>query len=627
MKQRLSLLLRLSSLYLIIFALSKLAFLCYNLAQEPVQWIDLWQVWSHGLSMDLSTTGYLLVLPWLLLLGSLFNKHLTSIRTILIPYHIIVGLLLSSILIADTLMYGFWKFKLDSTIFAYMDDTRGATNSVSTSFLILSLSIFSLMAILIIWAAIRLTPKKLSQTCKCNIRQTVRNGFCTLIWLFLGGIIFLFIRGGWQESTMNVGTAYYSPRLYLNHAAVNPAFSLVASVIKNQDFSKQFQELNEETRQKTFSPLYAKTDTTLSDTLLNQRHPNILFILMESFGGQFVKELGGIKYIAPNISRLIPQGVFWDQMYAASFRTDRGTVCTFSGWVSYPTASLMRIPGRSAALPSIARSLKAEGYSTHFLYGGDINIMGQSGYLVATGYDRLISSKDFSFSQVYESKWGVNDSITAMRTLREIKALSTQTSTNTRPWHFVLQTLSSHEPYEVPYKVLENKIENAFAFTDHCIGMLIDSLRTLPLWKNTLVIMAPDHGSTYHSSYQNAEFFHCPMLWLGGALRQPRHLSVLMSQSDIAATLLGQLGIKSDDFPWSRNVLSRGYTYPFIYSSYPSGILFKDSTGVTLYDTNSKVVILDTPAPSTQRLQRAKAILQTSYMQLGKKKGEKGAIR
>ena len=103
------------------------------------------------------------------------------------------------------------------------------------------------------------------------------------------------------------------------------------------------------------------------------------------------------------------------------------------------------------------------------------------------------------------------------------------------------------------------------------------------------------------------------MLWLGGAIAGPRRMPVLMNQSDMAATLLSQMGIPHRDFPWSRNVLSRNYQYPFAYSSYPSGILFADSTGVSVYDITGRKPITEQPMPSEDRLHKAQTILQKSY--------------
>ena len=593
----------LAGLFLSVFAIGKGGFLVYNRSEEASTLADAFQVWAHGFSMDLSTTGYLIALPWLCCLVALWWRTM-PLRTLLLPYYLLVALLLSAVVVGDTVMYEFWKFKLDSTVFAYLRSTEEAANSVSPWFMLTRLGAFVLAAAGVAWALCRVTPRRLP----ASAHRLLHTG----AFLLLGGFIFLAIRGGVQESTMNVGVAYYSPRLFLNHAAVNPAFSLVASATKNKDFAKQFDLLPENERAATFQGLYAQKPGLLTDTLLNTRRPNVLVVLMESYGSQFIRELGGRPDVAPRFSSLVPEGVFWDNFYSNSFRTDRGVLSALSGWVSYPTVSLMRIPGRSAGLPSIAHGLKQAGYTTHYLYGGDIDIMGKKGYLVATGYERLTSSTHFSLSEVNESKWGANDRVTARRALQLIKQ-----KPGTQPWHMTFLTLSSHEPYEVPYQRLDEQIPNAFAFTDDALGELIDSLKTLPLWANTLVVLLPDHGSTYGRTYQDPDYFHAPMLWLGGAVKQPRRMSVLMNQSDLAATLLAQLALPHDQFPWSRNVLSTAYRYPFAYSTFPSGILFRDSTGVSIFDTNSLLPITEQPAPSPERIRRAKAILQTSYDLLG----------
>ena len=206
--------------------------------------------------------------------------------------------------------------------------------------------------------------------------------------------------------------------------------------------------------------------------------------------------------------------------------------------------------------------------------------------------------------------WGVPDSIVLQKTRHFIEK-----------WegghHFmVAQTLSSHEPWDVPYHRLDDKILNAFAYTDYSVACMIDSLRQLPQWDNLLVIMIPDHGFLYRQSYKDPGFFHAPMLWLGGAVKAPRKIDVLMNQSDIAATLLSQLGIRHDEYRWSRNVLSRTYTYPFVYCNYPAGVLFADSTGVSIYDIDGEAMMTDLPANGGLRTMRAKAILQTSYDEL-----------
>lgn len=595
-------LLRLWLSLLLLFALGKMVFLMYNADVSPFGCADAWQVWWHGLTMDISTAGYVTALPLLLALVSVWWRRL-PLRWVLWPYLTVVAVLLAVIIGGDTVLYEFWKFKLNAAIFGYMQNPEGATSSVSPLFIITRVGGILLLAVLAGWLLLRRTP--------VHFPAVRRRLVHTVLLVLCGGALFVGIRGGVQQGVMNVGVAYYSPSLFLNHAAVNPAFSLLSSLSKTKDFSGQFNWQDDRSLARSFEGLYPGETEDIQDTLLRVKRPNVLVVLMESFGSKFVHELGGLPDVAPGMSRLIPQSIFWTRFYSNSFRTDRGTVSAFSGWVSYPTVSLMRLPEKLNHLPSLARSLQREGYHTGYLYGGDITIMNKKGYLVATGYRQLTSAADFPKRETSESKWGANDSVTARRTYEMIAG-----GQMPEPWHMTFQTLSSHEPFEVPYHRLSDKKLNAFAFTDHCVTTLIDSLRNTPQWDNLLVILIPDHGFLYDLTYESPEFFHAPMLWLGGAIREPRRMEVLMNQSDLAATLLSQMGISHTDFPWSRNVLSRNYRYPFAYSSFPSGILFADSTGVSVFDITSRKPITEQPAPSPDRIHKAKTILQMSYDRL-----------
>lgn len=593
---------RLAATLLSIFAFGKVFFMVYNREVMPFSLSDIASVWLHGFSMDLSTTGYLVVLPWLLSLVCLWAPRL-PFRKVLVPYYILVALVLGLVICGDAFLYEFWKFKLNAAVFSYMQSASGTTNSVSPFFLLTRTTAFIVAIGLIGYLLIRITPSHLSATA-----HRIRHSATMVV---LGGLIFLCIRGSIGTSTMNVGVAYYSPHLFLNHSAVNPAFSLLSSISKTKDFSGQFNYFPETERASLFDSLYATPTPSVTDTLLNTSRPNVLLILMESYGSRFIEELGGITGVSPHFSRLVPEGIFWDNLYCNSFRTDRGTVSALSGWTSYPTASLMKMPEKLGNMPSIAKSMQKAGYSTDFLYGGDIEIMGMKGYLVGSGYQHITSDADFSLSEAKESKWGANDAVTAQRVFKTVGQKPADT-----PWFMTYLTLSSHEPFEVPYNRLEDPKLNAFAFTDECVGSLIDSLRTLPVWDNLLVILLPDHGFLYDITYEDPAFFHCPMLWLGGAVRQPKRIHTLMNQSDMAATLLAQMELPHDDFPWSRNVMSPHYSYHFAYSSFPGGILFADSTGMSVYDITGEKSILERPAPDPLRVNKAKAILQSSYDKL-----------
>ena len=605
MKKRLLFIASLFAALWAFFILQKPVFMLYNDAvAKGFGFSDFMDVMFHGASLDSAVVGYLVAVPWLVTLVSIFFRKF-PLRKILLPYYILISILVCIIFIVDMGLYPFWGFKLDASIFLYLDSPKNALASVSVGFIVLRTIAILVLAGLAAWALCRLTPRSLDK-----VEKPVWGTIATIL---VGGVLFIFIRGGVTESTSNIGQVYYCNNEFLNHSAINPAFSLLSSASKTADYAAEFNFFDEEKRQKLFSELYPVEGENEVE-LLNTKQPNLLIVLMEGFGGVFVESLGGLPGVAPNMERLSKEGVFFTNCYANSFRTDRGTVCTFSGYQSFPVHSVMKIPSKSRTLPSIAGKLVEKGYHTDFIYGGDINFTNMKSYLLGSGYQHLTADVDFSMSE-RQNPWGVNDDITFDFLLEKIKH---RTDT---PWHTAFLTLSSHEPFEVPYRRLDENIPNAFAFTDDCLGKFIDQLKQLPQWKDLLVVCLPDHGFYYPFEGLNHDprIHHIPMLWLGGAIKEPMVIDKIMNQTDMAATLLAQLGISHKEFNFSRNVLGKEYTYPFAYYSYNNGFAFVDSTGATLVDNNSGRVLIDTPSPSQRRLELGKAILQSSHDDLGQR--------
>lgn len=591
---------------LLIFILQKPLFMLYNGSIEKgFGFADYMQVMVHGASLDAATAGYLTAFPFLLVLISIWFRKF-PLKKILYEYYILAAALISIIFVVDMALYTFWGFKLDASVFLYIDSPKEALASVSVGFILLRVLAILLLIALNSWVLLKITPSVLTAT-----RKRIAG---TAGMLLLGGVLFIIIRGGVTESTSNIGQVYFSNEPFLNHSAVNPDFSLLSSMGKSQDFASEFNFFDEEKRAALFDGLYPTTDGDSIIQVLNTKRPNILIILMEGFGGAFVEPLGGLPDVTPHFNRLSKEGIFFTNCYANSFRTDRGTVCTFSGYLGLPTASVMKIPAKSRTLPAIAEGLSKAGYKTDFLYGGDINFTNMKSYLLSTGYQRLTANTDFSLAEQTSNAWGVNDDITFEYLYNQLRNRKEE-----GPWHTAFLTLSSHEPFEVPYHRLEDKIPNAFAYTDECLGKFIDRLKQTPAWKDLLVICLPDHGFYYPREGSNAmpRFYHIPLLWLGGAVKQPMQVDKIMNQTDLAATLLGQLGLEHTAFTFSRNVLGSDYKYPFAFYSFNNGFSFRDSTGVTVFDNNSGSILFDEPEADESRLDKGKAILQTVYDDLG----------
>ncbi len=594
--------------FLAAFLLVKPIFILYNQDDTTVGMHDYIDVLLHGLPLDLSTAGYLAAVPWLVMLLSCFFWH-PLLRRLLWIYYAIAALLLSTVALADCLLYSFWRFKIDATVFTYLDSPAQALASVSTGYIATALAAILLLSALLL-ALLR------------SIRLP-RFGSSRPAWTALallagtGGLLFLAIRGGTGKSTMNIGTAYYSDNQFLNHAAVNPLFSLLASSLKAERFDKLYRFYPEEERKALYATLGYSSSSTGDSLVLTTRRPDIVLVILEGFGATFIEPLGGEHGITPHFNRLSAEGILFSQCYANSFRTDRGTVCTLSGYPSFPGISVMKLPNLSRTLPSIARSLGREGYTTDFLYGGDINFTNMNSYLLSTGYQTVRGDTHFPATTRKTHAWGVTDIITFDTLYHQITDHKGST-----PRFTTFLTLASHEPWKVPYhRINNNERANAMAYTDHCIGLFIRRLKASEAWNNLLVIFIADHGITYPRGITEADIrrYHIPMLWIGGAVRKPLVVGSLCNQSDLPATLLGQLGIRHDAFGFSRDVLSTTYTCPSAIHTFDDGFSFIDSTGYTVIDFKSGHALADRPAPSPARKAKGQAFLQTAIDDLSKR--------
>lgn len=607
MKTRLIYLIRTYITTLLIFIIQKPLFMAIDSPDNASYGInDYAEVMWNGLTLDIPMTGYILALPLLAVLISGLIPVSISLRRIAAVYYAVIALVISLAFISDLSLYPFWKFKLDATIFFYLNSPKDAFASVSAWFIVWRVILIVIMTVIIFIALYRQTPKTLQPI--DTKRQRLLH--CAVLITVCVPLV-ISIRGGLGESTANIGKAFFSDDEYLNHSAVNPCFSMFYSLDKAENYGDEFNYFAEEERKQLFDGLYIPTPTdTIS--LLRTTRPNIIFIIMEGFGGAFTEAVGKRSDITPQYNRLVSEGILFTNCYSNSFRTDRGMVSSLSGYHSFPTQSVMKLPIKSRTLPCIANSLNKEGYYSSFLYGGDINFTNMQSYLRTGGFATIVSDADFSVADRKDNEWGVHDHITFNRLYEMAEQQKHE------PWNIGFLTLSSHEPWKVPYNRLKEEVPNAFAYTDDCLGKFVEKMRKSPMWDNLLIVCIPDHGVRYFDGMTHEQHHHNTMLWIGGAVKGRRIINTLMSQSDMAATLLGQLRINHDDYTFSRDVLSEEYReYPFAFFTFKEGIGLRDSTGFTVYDVIGNKVIENHGNNQAVRTNRAKAILQSIYDDLG----------
>lgn len=622
--------------FVVLFVLQKPLFLFLEKgsATQPVDNIftELPAVIWHGLPLDLSMAGYLSVIPGFLSIAVVWLKR-DLVKPIMNIYFIIASLFITCSFLLNASLYPYWKYPLDSTpLFYFFTSPADAIASVSIWQVILSIVILIVLTIGV-WFTLRMRGEKRQQYSRYSygyggFGSGKRNRFddfdrhrgrTSIILLLLTGLLFLPIRGGITVSTMNTGQAYYSQNAYLNHSAVNPLFSLLESITHQEDFASQYRFMKDKEADKIFATMTSTSDENtyplLNEATFKKGTPDILIVIMESFASDIMPSMGSYKDVAVCLDSIAQQSILFTRFYANSFRTDRGIVSILSGYPAQPTTSIMRYPRKTSQLPSIARNLaKYKNYKTTYYYGGDADFCNMRSYLVSQGYQHIISDANFPIEDKL-SKWGVPDHILAARMMEDIKAQQNEK----RPMLRILQTSSSHEPFEVPYHRLKDKRLNAFAYTDSVMGAIVREYRKLPRWKNTLIVFVPDHVGGYKENLNDHDRsrYQIPLILAGGVISRPMKVGIIGSQHDIAATLLGQLGVEHREFTFSKNMMSDATPkFAFFAVNDAFGIVSEENS--LIYDNRAKRIVYD-KGEKGFNLKRGQAYLQKLYDDLAKK--------
>lgn len=592
-------------------ALQKPLFLLWYADQAaactPAEW---WGVLWHGLKLDLTVAGYITALPLLVTLLSVWVRLPEGfVRPFFKGYFALVSVVTAVVVAVDLALYAHWGFRIDHTVLLYLADPAEAMASVDARTAACQIAVAAVLAAGMIRSYGRLVRRFDGEPL-----HAARAAAATLLLLVCGGLDFLAIRGGVGASVANLSKVYFSTNAFLNHAATNPLFSFLSTLGKQENFAEAYPFFAEEERAARFEELRGdRPQQAPSEQVICRPQPNVVLVIMESFARTLMEAEEQGRPVMPNLNRLKDEGIWFENFFANSFRTDRGEVAILSGYPAQTNVSVMKMPAKSRSLPSIARSLGAAGYTTAFYYGGDLNFTNQSSYMYATGWQELIWQKDLAFGRP-TAQWGYDDAVMCNYFADEVIARSA----TGRPFLAGLLTLSSHPPYDVPYRKFDHPMLNATAFADEQIGRMIDKLKASPAWENLVVVLVADHGYPYPATlrYNEPLRHRIPMLWLGGGICGPREVSDYASQIDLAATLLGQLGIAHDDFAFSKDLFAPEPPRRFAYYAFDEGFGVVDARGASVFDC---VTGRELRSDSPELTDIGKTMLQTTYRDLSER--------
>lgn len=561
----------------------------------------------HGLPLDLSVAGYLSVPAALVLLAaSLPLKCMHTFRA-----HQVLGVLLSAwtavaalisamAFTANIALYGYWHYPLDATpVFFLSSSLSAAMASVAWWQMAGGLTAVAALATAT-WWTMRLAFSRANWTAACSWKEMP-------VMILAVATLFLPIRGGVSVATMNTGVAYFSTHPELNHAAVNPVFSFMESMAHQNDFASQYRYMDDGKAHRLFNAMHRRTTSgqqRLQVVNTTQRLPDVYIIIMESFSDT----LTHVNGVTPHLNTLKRDALWFNNFYANSFRTDRGLVSNLLGIPAPAMVSLMKYPRKTRKLPSLAACMVKHGYGAHYYYGGDADFTNMRSFLVDQGFKDITEMHDFPL-ETRLSKWGVPDHLVFQKVENDLRQ-----ARSGKPMLRVIQTSSSHEPFDVPYHRLKDKTLNAFAYADHCVGGFINWLKASSLWQHSLVVLVPDHLGAWPADADNYApwRYHVPMIWTGGAVNTTGTAPTYGSQQDIAATLLGQLGMPHNNFAFSKDLFDTGITH-YAFFMMEDGFGVADASGYVVYDHKQGKTVKARGTHAASLCKQGMAITQVLY--------------
>ncbi len=577
MKKRLISLFLYSIFWLAFFFFARLFFIIF---QYKVSFHEslagLTGTFSHGIMLDISTTGYYLLLPFLLIIPTIFftGKWYSVFMKV---YTWCLILFSAIIVVSDASLYSYWGFRMDYTPVFYLKTPAEAVASVSTFKLVLLLTTVVFISALFIYLYNRIIHKHFTgyERVKAFIPGI-------LIFLILTAALIIPIRGGFGIAPINAGTVYFSNSMFLNHTAINAIWNVGTTAVTQKPVDNPYKFTDLSAANACFDSLSFKYPGETRKVLKNNR-PNVLLIVLESFSAYVVGPTGGDSLVTPRLNRLAREGILFRNFYASGTRTDKAMPAIISGYPAQPAQSIIKEPKKSQTLPGLVKTLMQNGYRSAFWYGGEINFANFNSYIIGSGFQTIVTKDNFN-PENFNSKWGVHDHVL-------FETLKDSMESVREPFVNVILTLSSHEPYDVPMKaVFPPEVEraeyrNSVFYTDSVVGSYIDWAKMQEWWKNTLVVLVADHGARHSEEIPaySRLVFRIPMIWTGGAVTEKGMIvDKLGSQVDIPLTIFGQLGIKCD-FPFSKDMFSEN-SKSFAFYTYNEGFGFITDSSAVAYD-------------------------------------------
>jgi phosphoglycerol transferase MdoB-like AlkP superfamily enzyme len=503
----------------------------------------------QGLRFDLVTLGILLAIPLALTpIVSLARPLHRAWFNIVYGYLVVITGLFVFMEAATPTFISEYDVRPNLLFFEYLEYPHEVVSMLWTGY-----KLPILAGLLVVFLVMLPIARRLHRLTR-NVRRSDRRSAIPLAIVSLV-LCVMAARSTLDHRPVNPSTVAFSPDTLVNSLPLNSLYTVMyaAYSLRSEEQGFAYGEVDEVEAVAAERAAMGIGEQALEDpeiptlhyqaaTVEGQRPLNLVIIVEESLGAEYVGALGGLA-LTPNLDRLADDGIWFENLYATGTRSARGLEAIVTGFPPTTSRSVLKLGGAQQDFFTLGSYLRSKGYDTSFIYGGEAQFDNMQGFFANNGFNSVHDKHDFE-NPVFYGSWGASDE-DVFRYADQVFA----SRPADRPFFSLLFTTSNHTPWEFPdgrielYSEPKASVFNAVKYADYAIGEFFRKARTSSYWDDTVFLAVSDHNSRVHGvDLVPIEHFHIPGLILGGSI-DPQRWSRIASQIDLLPTVLSLIGI------------------------------------------------------------------------------------
>ena len=347
-------------------------------------------------------------------------------------------------------------------------------------------------------------------------------------------------RGGFglrPISTLNVSSFTKATKTGL---VLNTPFTIIKS------FGKQFLEIPDYYSEKELITYFNPNQNSQPQHLFTEKQ-NVVIILLESFGAEFVGFAGAENSFSPFLDSIAGESLSFKYGVANGKRSIEAIPAIYLSVPTWMDEAYITSPYASNQVKSIAEVLKEHDYETSFFHGATNGSMRFDAFTKQVGVEHYFGRSEYNNDKDFDGTWGIVDE-------KFLPWSAKKMSDFKQPFFSTIFTLSSHHPYFIPEKWKGKLKKGAHPFcetvnyTDESLRIFFKEAQKQSWYKNTIFVFLADHTpAPVDAKYATSkEVFHIPILFFDPSKQlKPHNSDAFFQQIDLYPTLLDLLDIQT----------------------------------------------------------------------------------